>query len=210
MSNTKTPRIHVVLKRPTAVPAIISLAQAIEASISANATTFPTPVPTMAQFSSDISALIAAEATAKTRVKGAVQARDAALKVVETDMNQLRTYVETVANANPDKATAIANSASMEVRKAPATKKKNDVNLKQGKASGSVTVTARVGTKQKQSHEWEYSTDGGKTWVTSNPTVQAKTSISGLPPGQTVLVKHRAVTLTGPAAWSDPASLMVS
>ena len=77
---TKTPRIHVILKRPTAVPAIIALSQAIEASMSANSTTFPSPVPSMAQYLSDINALIAAEATAKTRTKGAVQARDAKLK----------------------------------------------------------------------------------------------------------------------------------
>ncbi len=197
-----------VLKKPRTVAAIISLAHAIDAAMTANATTFPKPTPTMVQYSSDLSALVAAQSTALTRAKGAVQARNAALAVVVTDLNQLRAYVEGVADANPATAAAIANSAGMELRKVPV-QSKNDVNVKQGTTPGAIIVTARVGTKQKQSHEWQYSVDGGKTWVAVSPTLKAKTTITGLASGVTVLVQTRALSKTGLAAWTDAASLQV-
>ncbi len=206
---TQTPKIHVVLKRPRPVPLLISLAQAIEAAVASAATTFPSPTPPLAQLVSDINALIAAQNAAKTRAKGAVQTRDAKLEIVITDLNTLRVYVEGTANADPANAVAIANSAGMEVRKQPV-RTINAVNVKQAKASGSVNVTARVGTRQKQSHEWEYSADGGKTWVSCPPTTQAKTTITGIVPGSTILVKHRAVTGTGPTSWTDAVSMLVS
>ena len=46
------------------------------------------------------------------------------------------------------------------------------------------------------SYEWEYSTDGGKTWVTTPVTLQAKTTILGLTAGTTVQFRHRPVTKT--------------
>jgi hypothetical protein len=59
------------------------------------------------------------------------------------------------------------------------------------------------------SYEWQYSTDGGKTWVTAPPTLQAKTTVAGLVPGATVQFKYRPVTRAGGADWSQPISLMV-
>ena len=209
MTTNNTPKVHVVLNKPRAVTGIISMAQAIEAAMSANATTFPSPTPTMVQFLSDINALITAESAARTRAKGAVQIRNAKLLVVVTDLNQERAYVEAVANANPGTAAAIVGSAGLELRK-PSVRSKNDVNVKQASTSGSVDVTAKVGTLKRASHEWEYSTDGSKTWVTTTPTTQAKTTITGLTPATTVLVRTRAIAPTGPTAWTDPASLLVS
>ena len=119
------------------------------------------------------------------------------------------TYVETIANADPTNATAIAASAGMVIKKAPL-KSKNDLNFRKSTASGSVVVMARVGTRQKQAHDWEYSVDGGKTWLTLPTTMQAKVTITGLTTGSTVLVKHRAVEKTGTMPWSDAASSMVT
>jgi hypothetical protein len=206
---TTTPKIDVVLHKPRAVTGIISLAQAIEAAMSANATTFPSPSPALVLYQSDITALVAAQTLARTRAKGAVQTRNAKLAVVVADTNQLRAYVEAVAEANPATAAAIANSAGMDVRK-PSVRTKNDVNVKQGPASGAVIVTAKVGTLKRSSHEWEYSTDGGKTWVAVTATVQAKTTITGLTPATSVLFRTRAITPTGPTLWTDPATLLVS
>jgi hypothetical protein len=208
-NTTNQPKVHVVLKMPRAVPGIISMAQAIEAAMSANAATFPSPTPTMVQFASDISALVTAEAAARTRTKGAAQTRNAKLAVVVTDLNQERAYVETVANATPANAAAIAVSAGMVLRK-PSVRSKNAINVKPAPASGSVDVTAKVGNLKRSSHEWEYSSDGGKTWVTVPPTTQAKTTVTGLTPATTVLFRTRAITPTGPTAWTDPVSLQVS
>jgi hypothetical protein len=210
MGNTNNqPKVHVVLKMPRPVPGIISMAQAIEAAMSANATTFPTPVPSMVQFTSDINALVAAQTAAHTRAKGAVQTRNAKLAVVVADINQERAYVEAVANATPANAAAIAVSAGLELRK-QSVRSKNAINVKQASSSGSVEVAAKVGNLKRSSHEWEYSPDGGKTWVTVPPTTQAKTTITGLTPATTVLFRTRAITPTGPTAWTDPVSLPVT
>ncbi len=45
MSTTTTPKIHVVLKRPRPVSALISLAQAIEAAMTSAKVTFPVQLP---------------------------------------------------------------------------------------------------------------------------------------------------------------------
>jgi hypothetical protein len=206
--SSKTPKIHVALKRPRSVTALISLVQAIEAAMASASVTFPSPTPTMAVFTSDINELVTAENAAKTRAKGAVQTRDAKLAIVLADLKQLVAYVEGVANANPANAAAIINSAGMVVRKQPL-RAKNDLNFRKTAISGSVVVLARVGSRQKQSHEWEYSIDGGKTWLPLPPTTQAKTTITGLTAGSTVQVKHRAITKTGPSPWTDAASAMV-
>ena len=57
--------------------------------------------------------------------------------------------------------------------------------------------------------DWQYSTDGGKTWTTMPSTLQAKTTLSGMTPASTVEFKYRAVTKTGEGNWSAPVSLLV-
>src|SRR5579863_649365 len=101
MTTTATPKVHVFLKKPKPVPLLLSLAQAIEAAMALAKATFPSPTPTLAQFTSDIDALVLAQNAAKTRAKGAVQTRDAKLAIVVTDLNQLRAYVESIADADP-------------------------------------------------------------------------------------------------------------
>ena len=59
------------------------------------------------------------------------------------------------------------------------------------------------------SYEWQYSTDGGKTWVDAAVTLQAKTTMPGLTAGSTVEFKYRPVTKTGEGDWSQAVSLIV-
>jgi hypothetical protein len=68
-------------------------------------------------------------------------------------------------------------------------------------------VVAQAGNRA--SYEWEYSSDLGKTWVLLPPTLQAKTTVSGLQAGTIVQFRYRPVTKTGAADWSAPVSLMV-
>jgi hypothetical protein len=78
---------------------------------------------------------------------------------------------------------------------------------------GAVTGTAKVlaaTAGRCASYEWQYSTDGGKTWITAPVTLQSKTTIAGLAAGATVLFKYRPVTKAGEGDWSQPASLLIS
>jgi hypothetical protein len=42
------------------------------------------------------------------------------------------------------------------------------------------------------SYDWQYSADGGKTWVMLTSTLKASTTITGLAPGAVVEFKYRA------------------
>jgi hypothetical protein len=66
-----------------------------------------------------------------------------------------------------------------------------------------------VAAARRAAYDWQYSSDGGKTWTTAPSTLQAKTTVAGLVPGSTVHFKFRAVTKTGEEDWSQPVSLMV-
>jgi hypothetical protein len=196
----------VTLDLPKPVLALLALAKAIQAAIAANPGIFKTPVPPLAQLASDLAALDTAQA-AIASVKGAVEARNAKRVIVVADLHALRAYVQGLCDADPANAASIAQAAKMSTRPPPK-HTKNDLNVKAGPTSGTLAITARL-TVARASHEWEYSTDGGKTYLAAAPTLQAKTTITGLVPGTAVLVRHRAITKTGPADWSAAVSAIV-
>ncbi len=43
-----------------------------------------------------------------------------------------------------------------------------------------VQLKGYVQAARRASYEWEYSTDGGKTWVAAPPSLQSKTTVTGL------------------------------
>jgi len=57
---------------------------------------------------------------------------------------------------------------------------------------------------------WQYSTDGGKTWVDASETLQAKTTVTGLSAGTTIQFRYRSVLKGGASDWSAPLSMVVS
>ena len=201
----KSPRI--VLRKPPTAAATLVLAKAILQAVTTNKGEFPTPNPSLAILTTDINALDTAETAVKTRTKGAAQERDAKLAVVVTDLELLRAYVQSVANAaDPANAASIAHAAGMDVRKSTATTKP-DFGAKPDKTlSGVVHVSVKVGGKR-ETHQWQSSTDG-KTWTDMPPTLQGKTTATGFQPGVTVYFRHRAVTRTGLDDWSQPISVV--
>ncbi|MGH7294834.1 MAG: hypothetical protein ACRELB_07875, partial [Polyangiaceae bacterium] len=78
-----------------------------------------------------------------------------------------------------------------------------------GANSGTVKLVAASAGKR-ASYEWQYSIDGGKTWVLAPPSIQARTAIPGLPAGTSVEFKYRPVTpKAGAADWSAPVTMLV-
>ena len=51
---------------------------------------------------------------------------------------------------------------------------------------------------------WQYSADGGKTWIDLPQTTKAVTTLASLTPGVSVTVRQRALTKTGMGDWSQP------
>jgi len=203
----KTPRALVSLELPTVVGLLISLVRALIQALTGNAA-FPNPTPTLAVLSGAVNDLEVAQTAALTRAKGAVEVRNEKRAALVTLLADLRAYVQTIANAAPpEHAAAIIQSAGMNVRKTPVHKPRVFAAI-QGSVTGSVKLVAPFA-GPRSAYDWQWSTDGGKTWQLAPSTVQARTSMIGLTPGATVLFRYRAVTKTGESDWSEPTSLIV-
>jgi hypothetical protein len=120
----------------------------------------------------------------------------------------LRNYVQGVADlANPDDAVAAIQAAAFAVRKLPAPRVRV-FSAKQGTASGSVKLVVPSG-GHRASYDWQWSTDGGKTWTLAPSTLQSKTTLPGFAAGSTVSFRYRVTTKAGGGEWSDSIAFLV-
>jgi hypothetical protein len=205
---THRPRHTIVaLKLPLSVSALITYAKGLVTRMTANPS-FPNPTPALAAVTAAIDDLQVAEAAALARTKGAIATRDDKRAALVLLLKQLRGYIQTTADASVENGAAIIESAGAAVRKAP-TRRARAFAAKPGAVTGTAKVVA-VAAGRRASYEWQYSTDGGKTWITAPVTLQSKTTIAGLAAGATVLFKSRSVTKAGEGDWSQPASLVIS
>jgi hypothetical protein len=193
---TLVPAILVVLGLPKnqgIAPLIVRVTSIVDA-MDANTTTYPSPSPALTLVQGHLATLTGAETALKNRL-GTKAARDDARNVVIVDAHQLHTYVQSVVNQNPAQAETIAQRASMTLRKVGA-KQKSDLAIKHV-ISGTV-------------HDWQYSTDGGKTWTDAPSTTKSSTTITGLQPGAFVTCRQRVLTVQGRSDWSQPVTAVVS
>ena len=112
-----------------------------------------------------------------------------------------------MADANVENGASIIASAGLAVKKAPAHKPRV-FTAKPGAVSGSAQLVA-ASAGRRASYEWEYSIDGGKTWVITPVTLQAKTTVAGLTPAAMVQFRYRPVLKTGEGDWSQVVTLLV-
>jgi hypothetical protein len=169
---------------------------------------FPTPTPTVAALAAAVNDLHAAETAALSRATGLATVRNDKRTALVSLLYQLRGHVQGVADATPENGAAIIESAGLTVRKITA-RGKRPFAAKPGALSGSAVVTA-VSAGERSSYEWQYSTDGGKTWVFAPATTQGRTTIAGLPAGTTVQFRYLAVTPKGGQGdWSPAVALLV-
>ena len=207
IKQTNTARSIVALNLPGPVPALISYVQTVYKGMNGNPR-FPTTTPPLTAVEAAINALVAAENAALTRVKGAVVQRNAAKKALVQQMQLLKATVQSVADADPDNALTIIEGAGMTVRR-PTVRKPRVFAATPAATSGTVKLVA-TSAGPRTSYEWQYSTDGAKTWIAAPPSIQAKTTIPGMPAGTTVQFRYRAITpKTGAEDWSAPVSLLV-
>jgi len=207
MTTPKQPaRSIAILKLPHPVPALIGVAKAIVQAMTGNAM-FPNPDPTLATVTVAINDLDASETVAKTRAHGAVAIRNDKRTTLVRLLEQLRAYVQKVADANPETSGSVIQSAGIGVKK-PFLRGKNVFAARPGPVTGAVKLTADV-VARRAAYEWQSSADGGKTWVDLPGTLQSKTIVTGLTPGATVSFRYRALTRTGEGEWSQPISYLV-
>jgi hypothetical protein len=194
------------LSLPKPVPALITYAHGVVTSMTGNAT-FPTPTPSLASVLAAITDLQTAETAALGRTRGAVITRNEKKTVLVALLQQLKGYVQSMADANVENGASIIASAGLAVRKTPVHTPRVFAG-KPGAVSGTAQLVA-ASAGRRASYEWEYSLDGGKTWVLTPVTLQAKTTVLGLTPATMVQFRYRPVTKTGEGDWSQTISLLV-
>jgi hypothetical protein len=199
-------RATVSINIPPKVGDLIALGHIIVTKLTNNPL-LPSPTPTVAAILAALTDLQTAQTAANARTKGAATVRDEKRTVLVSLLQQLRGYVQTTADATPENGASIIESSGLSVRKTP-TRAARTFDAQQGPLSGTAKVTA-LAAGPRSSYEWQYSTDGGKTWVNAPTTIQAKTVVTGLAAGATVQFRYRPVTKTGEGDWSQPASLLV-
>ncbi len=207
MTTTKTDhRSLVALKLPTRVQALITYATGIVTALTGNPS-FPNVVPSLVTLTAAIAALQTAEAAALARTKGAVITRNEKRLALVQLLQQLKGPIQAAADANLENGASIIASAGVAVKKT-VVRSPRVFGAKPGEITGTAKLVA-ASAGHRASYEWEYSTDGGKTWVTAPVTLQAKTIVTGLTVGTTVQFRSRAVTKTGEGNWTQPVSLVV-
>jgi hypothetical protein len=195
-----------VLKLPTRIKNFIAFAQSVATAMNNNAS-FPSPTPPISTLTADVAALNTAETAVITRVKGAVETRNAKLAVVRSDLDSLKTYVQMVASTvAPELAQALIQSAGMTSRKVTV-HDKPALEAKVGSVSGTVNLIAKAAART-ACYEWEYSTDQ-KTWTPMPMTLKAKTGLSGLTVGTTYYFRVQSLTRLGLGNWSQIVSVFV-
>jgi len=194
-------------------PTIIVRAHAVQAAIAADPGLFPSANPTPAVFLVQIQTLEAAQQRTTAKVPGASADRNAAAAIVVTSLGEIRTCVQGLCDASPEKAAQIVAAASMKVIvSTPAHKPVIAATL--GVASGSVLLRANkhalVGkTSAMCTFNWEYSLDGQKTWITVLGTPVPATTITGLTPLVTVSFRVSVTTKKETGAYCQPVSIIV-
>lgn len=170
---------------------------------------FTNPSPSLATVTADINALEAAEDVAKTRIVGSAAERDKAYDKALRDLHGLQLYVQTLADKaeDNDDAIAIISNSGFEV-KSHGIYTKDALNVKHGKASGTVMLIAKA-IKGSGAYEWQMSYDNA-TWTNIPATIEANTSVKALPPSSLIYFRCRAVKKTGVEGWSQAVSIIVT
>jgi hypothetical protein len=164
---------------PATVSTVTSRSCAISSCVLPDATSrvtgnasFTTPVPALSAVTTAVNELQNAETTALAPTKGAVAIRNEKRTTVIALLQQLRGYVQSIADGNVENGTSIIESSGIAVRK-PVVRKPRVFDAAPGAVSGAVKLVA-ASAGPRSSYEWEYSADGGKTWLTQPVTIQAK------------------------------------
>jgi hypothetical protein len=188
------------------VPLLISYARSIVQRMTGNAR-FPAPLPSLATVQAAIEDLDVAQAATLTRAVGTVSVRDRKRQVLVILLQQLKAYVQSVADQDFETAAATIESSGMSVRKNLVLPPRI-FDAKPGPTPGSVKLVTPAAARR-AGYEWAHSIDGGKTWNGNTFTLQAKHIVTGLERGSLVMFRYRPITKRGPGNWSDPITFRI-
>ena len=194
-------------------PDLLARAKAIYNGLSGNPTLFVTPNPSLATLEARIQAFDQAQQTAGTRAKGAAPARDLKAGELITSLETARAYVQELVDGSPEQASVLIEAAGMTVAQGREYSKPL-LQATQRQPQSPVHVIANVGaltahTQRRIYFNWQYSGDGGKTWITLPSTPQGDTYVTDLTPMETYSFRVSVTDSKGPGAWSQAVALLV-
>jgi hypothetical protein len=163
--------------------------------------------PSLSSVTDHLDSLEKSEANAKGKGKGAAAARDVDLKVVLDDMYGLKAFAQGVVSQNPAQAAAIVESGGLSLKRF--TKgQKAELAARMGAVPGEVVVRAKA-VRRGAAYEWEYSSDGGATWIAMGTTTVANTILAGVKVGVTYAFRFRTTRKAATSDWSQIVTLFV-
>ena len=192
---------------------VMKRAKGMQGGLRAHPALFPDPSPSISAVEDQIVLLDDAEVLAATRARGSASARNVErnrlMGMLETQM----TYVQNIADESStwDQAVATIEAAGLEVSLV-ATHDKQILTVKQGPEPGSVLLSAYAAALagpswKKRFFNWEYTGDGGATFIRVRSTPKSKTSIANLTPLHTYGFR---VSVTDANAVDGPWSQIVT
>jgi hypothetical protein len=191
---------------------VLERARAMHAGFDAHPVDYPAPTVGLPAFLALIQNLDAAQQVVPWRTVGAAAERNEQRDLLWTGMELQRGYVQALADASPARSVSLILNAGLLVAASTA-RGRPMLALKLGKQPGTVTGEANLGllglgtkleTRQRRRRflSWEYTLDGGRTFVVADSTVSARTVLHGLPPLTEVGVRVSLTNSRGQGAWS--------
>jgi hypothetical protein len=128
------------------------------------------------------------------------------LALVLADLKSQKSYVQSVADANPAEAEAIIQKAGMSIH-GTGGRTAVEFSAKYGDVSGMAILLVKSA-GGRVAYEWQMTVDQ-KTWLYLPTTVIAKNIIQGLTPATTYGFRYRVVSRAGLGEWSQTVSLLM-
>lgn len=172
--NSLFKQVTVALNFPTVISKFIVFAKAILLAMTNNPN-FKDSSAKVTKLGADVKVLDDAETACRTKPPtGTIEARNAALQAVKSDLKSLRNDVQEAADADPENALAIIASANMSVKNS-ATHSKQQNAAEVGVEDGTIVLTGEGA----GAHEWRVSNDEIE-WVYITPSFTSKTIATDL------------------------------
>jgi hypothetical protein len=167
---------------------VTGTAKAMTTGIGNHPNVFATPNPPLNTIENQTQVVETAETLARTRAQGAAAARNVQRRILVGLLEAGVMYVQQTADALPtlDAAISAIQAAGLTVALVPRYQKPI-LKVTHGPTPGSVALDANAkqlgaGGRRKTFFNWQYTADGGRTFVNAPPTPKSKTLLSGLTP----------------------------
>lgn len=200
-------KIVVAANLKRSLPRFTIQADNIIAGIEEHPAAFPAPTPDVATLKAARAALGAAILAVGTKINGVAE-RNTCERDLRILFKTLAAYVEARANEDWENGHVIIEASGFSI-KAPSRPRKQALALKRTKLSGEILASAKAGPKNRTFYHWRYSLDGGQTFVEPDGTHKCSILLTGLPPGQEVLVQVAMTIKSVRGDWGNAVTIMV-